>query len=161
MEAFAEHPQVRQADGQACPRLLLLQSGGAPSAALPLPRRTLLAAPCRSSWPGQCAWPSAWPPVQVCKLVDYGVDAHHIFIVMPQYPCSLREWRLQRAGPPAGSLQTCLAVFADIVEAVQACPRAQCPVMRVPPCLPRSTPAAWAEGRHGSQTKCGPEHALA
>ena len=56
--------------------------------------------------------------------MDYGVDGHHIYLVMPQYPCNLREWRLQQTGPPAAHLQTYLAVLADVIRTMQAGPHA-------------------------------------
>lgn len=56
-----------------------------------------------------------------CGLLDYGVGTGHIFLVLKDYPTSLREWR---AGLPPGAeagpvaMQAFLAVFAAVLEAV-------------------------------------------
>ena len=55
----------------------------------------------------------------MCKLLDYGVDEHHAFLVLHAYPCSLREWRALRSGPPADSMHLYLSIFASVVKAVQ------------------------------------------
>ncbi|CAG9464973.1 unnamed protein product [Pedinophyceae sp. YPF-701] len=57
----------------------------------------------------------------VCKLLDYGVDDHHIHIVLEDYKCSLRQWRrrqpLERRACESHA-RLYLAVFRQVASAV-------------------------------------------
>lgn len=61
--------------------------------------------------------------VQVCGLLDYGVDDHHLLLVLPRYPGSLREWRAKQKATSPHFLPLCLRIFQDVVQAVQVLAR--------------------------------------
>ena len=55
----------------------------------------------------------------MCELLDYGVDAHCAYLVMPKYQGSLRQWRVQQTCGLQENLGLYLRVFASVCGAVK------------------------------------------
>ena len=60
--------------------------------------------------------------MQVCQLLDFGVDSHFGYLVLPRFASDLSVWRLRQQGTPASMLPRFLRIFLDVVGAVQVCP---------------------------------------
>ena len=57
--------------------------------------------------------------LQVCELLDYGVDEYCAYLVMPKYQGSLRQWRLAQTAGLQENLGMYLNIFASVCEAVK------------------------------------------
>ena len=55
----------------------------------------------------------------VCKLHDYGIDQHSIYLVMTKYACCLRDWRARQSSDARQQLKLYLTIFCQLVELVQ------------------------------------------
>eukprot|EP00971_Amphidinium_carterae_P089029 1762203-Amphidinium_carterae.1 len=55
----------------------------------------------------------------VCQLYDYGVDETGYWIVMRYYPTTLKKWRESLKGTMSENLPALLAVFHQVLRAVQ------------------------------------------
>ena len=87
----------------------------------------------------------------MCGLLDYGVDDHHLLLVLPQYPGSLREWRAKQRATSPHFLPLCLRIFQNVVQAVQV--GSQPWGQGLGTCSQLDTAAGWAE--HAKQGSCG------
>jgi hypothetical protein len=59
----------------------------------------------------------------VCSLQlwDYGVEGDSFVLVLRRYECSLAQWRAALPTDPEPQLRLYLAVFGDVLRAVQVC----------------------------------------
>src|SRR5438105_1905514 len=55
----------------------------------------------------------------ICQLYDYAIDADGIVLVLRCYRCSLKEWRNRQQGGAGPHLRLYLAIFAQVLAAVQ------------------------------------------
>ncbi|KAK9811788.1 hypothetical protein WJX72_010021 [[Myrmecia] bisecta] len=55
----------------------------------------------------------------ICQLYDYGIDADSFVLVLRCYRCSLKEWRTRQPPGPGPQLRLYLALFAQVLAAVQ------------------------------------------
>lgn len=55
---------------------------------------------------------------RICKMIDYGVDNEHYWIVMKRYKTSLRSWRVKQTAPLEEMLPLYLNIFSDVLSCV-------------------------------------------
>ena len=58
----------------------------------------------------------------ICKLHDYGIDKHGIYLVMTRYTCSLRAWLAKQHAAPSTRLKLYLTIFCQLAEVLQVMP---------------------------------------
>ena len=78
------------------------------------------------------------PPASTCamQLWDYGVEGDSFVLVLRRYECSLAAWRAAQPPDPAPRLPLYLAIFADVLRAVQV----PCRTLRTKPSILPSIP---------------------
>lgn len=54
---------------------------------------------------------------RICRLYDYGVDNDYYYIVMKEYKCSLKKWRLKQKTPLLLNMSLYLNIFKRLLEA--------------------------------------------
>lgn len=52
----------------------------------------------------------------ICKLHDYGISRHGIYLVMTRYSCSLRTWLAKQTVKPALRLRMYMEIFRQLAE---------------------------------------------